>query len=126
LSKPKLNTLIDGNKAVVRGDWLENIGVKSTPVRDLDEVEAYLADEASARLLDPPGSARAVAKATRKAHSMAVGLSHSGLTLKALCEIVAPLCPRPGNSGPMASSTVERVIRGLLRLDSILTDERLP
>lgn len=114
----KVNTLIDSTKLQAIDNWLGATPKQgNVPVQDVEE---YLTSEATAKQLDPPGSAKAVAKAARKAHAMAVGVATSGLTLEALCRLVSPLCPRDQKGNPTSEMQVERVLRGLLKLHTTL------
>lgn len=120
-NKAKVNTIIDGTKPVDAAEWfLGGAGVKDTAVRKLDEVEEYVSSEASARQLDPPGSAKAIATATRRVHELGAGMVQSGLTKDALCLLISEKCPRSKNGTRIGPETVESVLKGILRLNEHL------
>lgn len=118
----KLNTIIDGDRLKALDNWLTGDAGKpkqgTKPVADVNE---YFESEKSAQQLDPPGSAKSIARAIRRAHGMAVGVAESGLTFDALCKIVADLAP-PANRNRLSAVAVASVIKGLLLLHTKLEE----
>lgn len=114
----KLNTLIDSSKLQAIDNWLGGPKQGTKPVADVNE---YYESEKSAQELDPPGSAKSVARARRRAHDVATGFATSGLTFKALAEDIQRLTSRCcSKDAEISVHTVERVLKAQLQLHTLL------
>lgn len=122
----KPNTLIDGSKFDPLDDWLSG-SHKAKPrtgtalvadVNEYAESEKALQEEH-----DPEKNAQKLARAKGQVLAHAKGMARSGLTKQALCEAIALVCPKDQAGRPTTAQTVERVLRGMLSLGSLLTED---
>jgi len=116
----RLDTIIDATKLKNIDNWMGGPKQGVKPVADVNE---YIESEETAKRLDPPGSAKAVAKARRRVFEHGVGMATSGLTAEALFAEIARLAGPDKNRNPTSVATVERIFKGIIALGSTLEPE---